>query len=219
MVELCCRGNLEVLGFDSPDWGWFIDFFCNPGLKNCFHSWWYDWTTLDLSSHSGNLDHLARATPFIRDKLRYLVLPGLICNLLSFLKMCPSAFRVSSPQAQGGGGGVKPAPKPSLDWWGCARKISSRSVQGFGFPLALHIPTDRQTDKHPIFIKIDHLRFSLLVQFQHLLILVQLSNQDIPVWLWSFQIWNCSCNDWWSSPSIQQNGIFLWKKIKLEVNF
>jgi len=25
--------------------------------------------------------------------------------------MCPSAFRVSSPQAQGGGDGVKPAPK------------------------------------------------------------------------------------------------------------
>jgi len=38
-----------------------------------------------------------------------------------------------APQAQGAG--VKLAPKPSL-------------VQGFGFPLALHIPTYRQTDKH-----------------------------------------------------------------------
>jgi len=29
---------------------------------------------------------------------------GLICNLLSILKMCPSAFRVSSPQTQRGRG-------------------------------------------------------------------------------------------------------------------
>jgi len=51
-----------------------------------------------------------------------------------------------APQAQVGEGvGVKPAPKLSLDRWGCVCKISSRSVQGFGFPLALHIPTDRQT--------------------------------------------------------------------------
>jgi len=27
-------------------------------------------------------------------------------------------------------------------------KISSRKVQGFGFPLALHIPTDGQTNKN-----------------------------------------------------------------------
>jgi len=75
------------------------------------------------------------------------VLPGLICNLLSILKMCTSAgFK---PQGPGGeGAGVKPGPKPSLDRWGCVWKISSRSVQGVGFPLALHIPTDKHTNKH-----------------------------------------------------------------------
>jgi len=52
----------------------------------------------------------------------------------------------------GKGPGVKPAPKPSLDRWGCACKISSRSVQGFGFQLALHIPTDhKQTSVSPFF--------------------------------------------------------------------
>jgi len=63
--------------------------------------------------------------------------------------MYPLAFSVlGPPRPEGEGEGVKPVPKPSLDRWGCACKISSRSVQGFGFPLALHIPTDRQTDKH-----------------------------------------------------------------------
>jgi len=63
--------------------------------------------------------------------------------------MCPSAFRVSSPRGPGGeGAGIKPGPKPSSDRWGCVCKISSRLVQGFGFPLALHIPTDGQTNKH-----------------------------------------------------------------------
>jgi len=81
-------------------------------------------------------------------KLRYPALPGLICNLLSILKMCPSGFRVSSSPGPGGEwAGFKPGLKPSLDRWGCACKISPRSVQGFGFPLALHIPTDRQTNK------------------------------------------------------------------------
>jgi len=62
--------------------------------------------------------------------------------------MCPSAFTVSSPPGPEGGG-VKPGPKPSLDRWGCACKISSRSVQGFGFPLALQVPTDKQTSVRP----------------------------------------------------------------------
>jgi len=63
--------------------------------------------------------------------------------------MCPSAYRVLGPQGpEGEGVGVKPEPKPSLDRWGCVCKIPSGSVQGFGFPLALHIPTDRQTNKH-----------------------------------------------------------------------
>jgi len=40
--------------------------------------------------------------------------------LKQFPKMCPSAFRVSGPQAQMGEGvGVKPAPKPFLSIWGC----------------------------------------------------------------------------------------------------
>jgi len=65
-----------------------------------------------------------------------------------FSKTCPSAYRVQAPQAQSEeGAGAKPAPKPSLDSWGCACKISLRSVQGFGFLFALHIPTDRQTNK------------------------------------------------------------------------
>jgi len=48
-----------------------------------------------------------------------------------------------------------------LDRWGCACKISSRLVKGFGFPLALHIPTDKQTSVRP-FIYIERL-FSLHV--------------------------------------------------------
>jgi len=63
--------------------------------------------------------------------------------------VCSSAFRVLCPPGQKGEGpGVKPAPKPYLDRWGCACKTWSRSVHGFGFPLALHIPTDRQTNKY-----------------------------------------------------------------------
>jgi len=54
----------------------------------------------------------------------------------------PSAARVNLPPNDAG---IKPGPKPSLERWGCVCKISSRSVQGFGF--ALHIPTDRQTNK------------------------------------------------------------------------
>jgi len=54
--------------------------------------------------------------------------------------MCPSAHRVSSPQAQAAERAwVNTSPKPSFNRWGCACKILSRSVQGFGFPLALHI--------------------------------------------------------------------------------
>jgi len=83
------------------------------------------------------------------------VLPGLICNLLnifcfsnSFQKCALQLLGFQAPQAQmGEGTGDKPAPKPYLDWWGCVYKILLRSVQGFGFPSALHIPTDRQTNK------------------------------------------------------------------------
>jgi len=63
--------------------------------------------------------------------------------------MCSSAFRISGPpqDPMEAGTGIKHVPKPSLDRWGCACKILSRLVQGFGFPLALHIPTDGQTNK------------------------------------------------------------------------
>jgi len=65
-----------------------------------------------------------------------------------FSKMSPSAFSILGPPGPGGAGaGVKPVPKHSLDRWGSVCKISSRSVQGFGIPLALHIPTNRQTDR------------------------------------------------------------------------
>jgi len=43
-----------------------------------------------------------------------------------------------------------------LDRLGCVFEISSRSVQGFGFQLALHIPTDKQTSVRPfLYIYID----------------------------------------------------------------
>jgi len=69
---------------------------------------------------------------------------------MSILKMCPSAFSVLyPPRPQGAWGGGQTCTKPSLDRWGCAYKISSRLVQGVGFPLALHIPTYRQTPVRP----------------------------------------------------------------------
>jgi len=38
--------------------------------------------------------------------------------------MCSSALRVIGLSGSGGGGGgVEPAPKPSLDRWGCVCKI------------------------------------------------------------------------------------------------
>jgi len=85
-------------------------------------------------------------------QLRYPVRPGLICYLLnifcfvnSFQKCVLQYFRALGPGVEAAG--VKTSPKPSFDRWGCTYKILSRSMQGFGFPLALHIPTDRQTDK------------------------------------------------------------------------
>jgi len=74
-----------------------------------------------------------------------------------FSKMSTSAFQ--TPQAQmGEGAGVKLAPKPSLNRWGFVYRISLWSWQGCGFPLVLHIPTDRQTNIcMPIFTYIDGL--------------------------------------------------------------
>jgi len=43
-----------------------VDFFCNPGLKNCWHTWpgiEPTTTTLDLSSQSGAYDLSGTATP------------------------------------------------------------------------------------------------------------------------------------------------------------
>jgi len=63
--------------------------------------------------------------------------------------MCSSAFRVSGPPHTGpdeeGGVATKPL---SLDRWGCVFMIALRSVQGFGLPLTLHKPTDRQRNIH-----------------------------------------------------------------------
>jgi len=76
----------------------------------------------------------------------------ILCFVNSFQKCFLQCFRPSRHRGQG----VKPAPKPSLDRLWCECKISSRSVQGFGFQLALHIPTDsKQTSVYtPIFIYI-----------------------------------------------------------------
>jgi len=48
-----------------PDWECLVDFFCNPGLKNCWHGWLGiepTTATLDLSSQSGAYDLSAMAT-------------------------------------------------------------------------------------------------------------------------------------------------------------
>jgi len=65
--------------------------------------------------------------------------------------MYPSACRVSIPQTQvGEGQGLYW--HQNLPWTGgdvCAKFYQDQCrLQGFGFPLALHIPTDRQTNKH-----------------------------------------------------------------------
>jgi len=58
---------------------------------------------------------------------------------LIFKTLSPSMYPISM-------GRVKSAPKSSLDRWGCGCKISSRSVQVFGFPIAAS--TYQQTNKH-----------------------------------------------------------------------
>jgi len=68
----------------------------------------------------------------------------------NFQKCVLQLIGFQAPQAQDGDkAGVKLAPQPSLDRWGCVFKILSRSMQELGFPLALHIPTDRQTFVSP----------------------------------------------------------------------
>jgi len=64
--------------------------------------------------------------------------------------MCPSAYRVTGPQAQlGRGGGVEPAPKPSLDRWGMC--VQNFIKIGAGVCISISPPNtnrliDRQTN-------------------------------------------------------------------------
>jgi len=58
--------------------------------------------------------------------------------------MCPSAYRASCLTGPAGGRG-RGQTCTKQDRWGCGRKISLNSVQGFGFPLTLHKPTDTET--------------------------------------------------------------------------
>jgi len=54
-----------------PDCGCLVDFFCNLGLKNCWHGGLgIDPTTLDLSSQSGAYDLSAMATPALIQLLK-----------------------------------------------------------------------------------------------------------------------------------------------------
>jgi len=60
--------------------------------------------------------------------------------------MCPSDYGVSGhPRPRRGRGGVQTRTKTSL---GCASKILLRLVQGVGFPLALHMPPDKERNIH-----------------------------------------------------------------------
>jgi len=57
-----------------PDWECLVDFFCNPGLKNCWHGWpgiEPTTITLDISSQSGAYDLSATAIVdgWIKDEL------------------------------------------------------------------------------------------------------------------------------------------------------
>jgi len=52
------------------DWECLIDFFCNPGLKNCWHGRpGIESTTLDLSSQSGAYDLSDTVTSIIWQSL------------------------------------------------------------------------------------------------------------------------------------------------------
>jgi len=58
--------------------------------------------------------------------------------------MCPSAFKVSGPPGPGGGqGGGQTGTKTFLGQVGMCVQNFIKISEGFGFPLALHMPTDR----------------------------------------------------------------------------
>jgi len=64
--------------------------------------------------------------------------------------MSPSAFSILGPPGLGGeGGGDQTWTKTFLGQVGmCVQNFIMIPVQGIGFPLALHIPTNKQTNKH-----------------------------------------------------------------------
>jgi len=82
---------------------------------------------------------------FIFYWLRYPALPRLICNLLSILKMCPSAFRVSSPLGpgeQGRGSNLH----QNLPWTGGLQNFIKIAA---GVWISITPPhTNRRTNKH-----------------------------------------------------------------------
>jgi len=81
-------------------------------------------------------------------QLKYPALPGLICNLLSILKMCSSAFRYSSTRGAGGeGAGGQTWTKTFLGQVGmCVQNFIKIGAEVW---ISLSPPhTNRQTDKH-----------------------------------------------------------------------
>jgi len=62
-------------------------------------------------------------------------------------------FRPSGPDGRGGRGQTY-TKTFFADSWGCGYKILLISVQGFRFPLALHIPTDKQTSVRPFLYRL-----------------------------------------------------------------
>jgi len=62
--------------------------------------------------------------------------------------MCPSSFSALGPPGPGRRGRDQTYTKTFLGQVGMCAQILNGSVQGFEFPLALNISTDRQTNKH-----------------------------------------------------------------------
>jgi len=61
--------------------------------------------------------------------------------------VCSLAFRVSGPPGQDWGGGRGSNLHQNLPWTGGDVCAKSHQDCGFGFPLVLHIPTGKQTDR------------------------------------------------------------------------
>jgi len=86
-------------------------------------------------------------------------MPGLICNLLSILKMCPSAFRVSSPPGPGWRGLGQTCTKTFLGQVGMC--VQNFIKIGAGVWISISPPhTNTQTNIcMPIFIYIEDRRY------------------------------------------------------------